>query len=104
MSCNSYDKCYQEQLNNMAYPIDNESLYADRNYDKQVAHSKCYSLGPISIIEGFGGSWNMIIQILILILLIYLVYELSKDFIGKKTQLGGIIDTPSQLLLTEYKL
>ncbi|MCJ7637360.1 MAG: hypothetical protein MUO21_07705 [Nitrososphaeraceae archaeon] len=105
MACNNYEDCYKRELNNMEHPMDNESLYADRIYDRQTARDRCYSFNPIQIIEGFGASWNTIIKLLIVILLIYLVYELSKEFGGKKieTQAGGFINSPSPFNLSEYK-
>lgn len=105
MSCNSYNNCLKHEMDNMAYPMDNESLYSDRIYDEQTARARCYALGPIEIREGFGASWNTIIKLLIVILLIYLIYELSKEFLNKNSavQQGGFINTPSPFSMSEYK-
>lgn len=104
MSCDSYNKCIKHEMDNMVYPMDSKSLYSDRIYDEQTARSRCYALGPIEIREGFGASWNTIIKLLIVILLIYLVYELGKEFLNKKSvvQLGGFVNTPSPFSMSEF--
>ena len=105
MSCDSYENCYKQELHNMEFPTDNESLYADKIYDKQTARNTCYNAHPISIVEGFGSlSWNTIIKVLIVILLIYLAYVLGNEFVGKKVEhIGGFVDSPSPFYISEYK-
>lgn len=102
MACNNYENCYKKELDNMAFPMDKESLYAERIYDSQTARNRCYDQNPIKIVEGFNGSWNIIIKLLIVLLLLYLVYELSKGY--NSEQVGGFIDSVSQFNISEYKL
>ena len=93
MSCKSFENCYNEELNTMAYPIDSESLYANRDYDEQTAKARCYAKNPVDIVEGFGMklTWTNVIKFVVVLLLIFLAYTLSKDFICPKeiVSIGG---------------
>ena len=94
MSCAGYDSCVNRERENMNYPMDNESLYANRFHDNQTAHSRCYQEHPIDILEGFGCkiSWEKILKLVIVILLIILFVSLAKDFmypLKELPQMGG---------------
>ena len=86
MSCKTFENCYNDELNTMKYPVDTESLYANRYYDEQTGKARCYAKNPINIVEGFGMKLTLtnIIKFAVVILLIFLAYSLSKDFIFPK--------------------
>lgn len=89
--CDSFDQCVRDKQEQMAYPIDAESLYAQRLYDSQTANQKCYERYPINI-EGFGyGSrkdWLWIILLLVLVVSCY--YYCCNDSTKKTGQAGGL--------------
>jgi hypothetical protein len=77
---NSFDQCVRDKQDQMAYPIDDESLYAQRLYDYQTANRRCYEKNPINI-EGFGSSrdWFSIIILLVLVCACYLYCSQNKE-------------------------
>jgi hypothetical protein len=91
----------------MSFPVDNNSLYAQKIYDTQTAANRCYANMPrtTNIIEGFGNTFTMenIIKIGIVLLLIYLFFSLLCDYNNPQAtfgpQLGGNI-TESYFELT----
>ena len=105
MSCAGFNNCQSEEVNKMGFPVDNNSLYAQKIYDAQTAASRCYAQAPrtTSIIEGFGMSMSMenIIKIGIVILLIVLFISLICDYSGNakevSVQTGGGVDSYFEL-------
>lgn len=86
MNCNSYDQCVMNEKNNMAYPTDTQSLYADRIYDNQTAHRRCYESTPMKI-EGFGcnfDTWRKIFMIIAIICIAYLIISMCMGNMGPK--------------------
>jgi hypothetical protein len=87
----------------MSFPVDNNSLYAQKIYDEQVAASRCYAHAPINVVEGFGMGMSMenIIKIGIVILLVILFISLICDYGSQSkevfTQAGGAIDSYFEL-------
>lgn len=83
MSCSNYNNCRNKEVDNMAFPTDKDSLYAQKIYDQQTAASRCYSNQPrsVNIIEGFGDNLTLTniikygIIILVLILVLSLIYD-----------------------------
>ncbi len=85
MSCSAFNNCQTEEVKKMGFPADNDSLYAQKIYDKQTAANRCYANVPrtTSIIEGFGlpvMTMENIIKIGIVILLIILFVSLIYDY------------------------
>lgn len=82
MSCNSYDACVNRERGNMRYPVDSESLYANRSSDDQMANTRCYRTNPVEILEGFGCklSWEKVLKLTVVVLLVVLFAMLAKDF------------------------
>lgn len=60
-NCQDFDTCVQTQLGDLQQPIDPDSLYANRFYDKEVANNRCY--------EGFDGNNNTMFQRFLLFLI-----------------------------------
>ena len=106
MSCNSYESCNNKERETLKYPIDSESLYMQRIYDNQTANNRCYIKNPIEITEGFGSSltWEMVLKILVIILLIALFVILAKDSIFPKEQVNLNIPKPTEFALSSVKL
>lgn len=93
MSCSNYNNCRNKEVNNMAFPADKDSLYAQKIYDDQTAASRCYSKQPrsVNIIEGFGENLTLasIIKYGIIILVLILVLSLIYDhFIANKIEIS----------------
>jgi hypothetical protein len=103
MSCKNFENCYNDETNTMEYPIDSESMYANRYYDEQTAKSRCYAKKPINIIEGFGltFTWTNLIKVVVVILLIFLAYSLSKDFMFPKEVITIGVTVPSEFSLDQ---
>ena len=99
MSCHNFEGCHKDELERMQYPIDSESLYSNRYYDEQTANNRCYAKGPIEILEGFGFGFSLtnLIKIAVVILLIYLAYSLSKDFLFPKQVVSLDISSPGPI-------
>lgn len=75
MNCNKFDRIVKREKEYMKYPMDLNSLYANRIYDNQTAYNRAYALQPIDIVEGFGSTYdliNTIIKWLIILLIIYI--------------------------------
>lgn len=106
MSCNSYESCNNKERENLRFPMDSESLYMQRIYDNQTANSRCYAKNPIEITEGFGSmfTWEMILKILVVILLIALFIILAKDSLFPKEQVNLNIQKPTEIGLSSVKL
>jgi hypothetical protein len=112
MSCANFDNCRTQEVNKMAFPTDDNSLYAQKIYDEQTAASKCYNAQPIvrpNIVEGFsltqGFTWKKIITIVIIILLILLFISLFHNFefnyeYNRTYQQNGGFDNESYFELT----
>ena len=81
MSCNNYDTCKQEKKYTLRHGSDDMSLYGKKIYDNQTANRRCYETNPINIVEGFGFSFNTLFKWVVIILVIYLVFQL---FNGKE--------------------
>ncbi len=108
MTCNNWDKCKKNEMEERAFPVDNESLYKEKIYDNQSANNTCYETNPIKIIENFGNSqWSTWISVLVIILLAALLGFIFKDSIMSKDKLaqsvqsvqsGGFLElaTPSE--------
>ena len=102
MTCNNWDKCKKNEMDEMTFPTDNESLYKEQIYDNQSANNKCYPTNPIKIIENFGNSqWSKWVIVSVIILLIILAGFFLKDSIMPKStssQSGGFLElaTPSE--------
>ena len=85
--CTNYDACIAGKRNNLRYPTDSQSLYANRIYDNQTANRRCYEGGnPIEIIEGFNCNftWDQLLKGVVIILLIIAFVALAKDFLMPK--------------------
>lgn len=50
-NCEDYNNCVQSELEYLQEPVDEQSLYANRFYDGQVAANRCYN--TMNAIEGF---------------------------------------------------
>ena len=80
-SCTSYDGCVGRTRQTLAYPTDQESLYADRIYDNQAANRRCYEKNPIEIKEGFGKRRiNRMIRWIIIIIILYILITMLMQF------------------------
>lgn len=100
MSCTNFDNCRKQESDKMGYPIDSNSLYGQKIYDNQTAASRCYAVQtPVqnrtNIVEGFGlnfFTWEKIIKIAIILLLIVLFVSLVCDYTqrGEGVQAGGL--------------
>ena len=104
MSCQNYENCHKDELDTLQYPIDTESIYANRYYDDQTARARCYADKPIEIVEGFGGgylTWTNLIKLIVVILLIYLAYSLSQDFFAPKQVITLGIQSPSTFQVSQ---
>lgn len=105
MSCNNYDACVNKEKEHMRYPIDSESLYFDRVHDNQTANTRCYRNHPIEFVEAFGYkiSWERVLKLIVVILLIVLFVTLAKEFVFHKKELPKIDMSPaSSLKMTPY--
>jgi len=51
IKCEDYDNCVQSELEYLREPTDEQSLYANKFYDGQVAANRCYN--NMNAIEGF---------------------------------------------------
>ncbi len=81
MSCTRHDGCVGHSKKVLSYPIDPQSLYGDRTYDKQTANRRCYEKRPINIIEGFGRRRiNRIIKWVIIIIILYILFTMIMQF------------------------
>lgn len=107
MSCPNFNKCKTQEVNNIGFPVDANSLYAQKIYDTQTAASRCYSNQPrgTNIVEGFGASFSFenIIKYGIIFLLIVLFISLVCDYVKPKEisiQEGGFGATESFFELT----
>ena len=87
--CNNYNNCLCNKTGIMKYPTDEQSLYANKIYDNQIANSRCIKHNPAGFIEGFGCTvnWNTVLQFLIIVGVVFLVIS----FFNKKggLQMGG---------------
>ncbi|QKF94167.1 hypothetical protein QKU48_gp0709 [Fadolivirus algeromassiliense] len=99
MSCNNFDTCTKKEKENMGYPIDSESLYFNRFQDNQIANQRCYNENPVEFIEGFGCkiSWNKVLKLTVVILLVVLFVMLAKDFFMPKKQLPALMSEGSTI-------
>lgn len=108
MSCSNFNNCKTQETNNMGFPSDADTLYAQKIYDDQTAANRCYANQPRStnIVEGFGMggfTWEKIIKIGIIILLVILFISLVCDYTSLKEvsiQQGGFGLTESNFELT----
>lgn len=105
MSCNLYDESRNKEYNQLAYPVDTNSLYGQHLYDSQTANMRAYKKNPISIFEGFGNSWvAQLIKIALFVLLVFLVISLVRDVWTPMKQVSLGLDTPSALELTQIDI
>ena len=92
-NCKDYDDCVNNTMCALRRaPVDEESLYADAIYDTELARRRCYEKSPINIMEGFGNSkltFNMVLRLVILLLIVYLVYMMITDSKIGNSGLGG---------------
>lgn len=92
MACNAnFQNCVNRERQNMRYPMDARSLYANRIYDNQTANSRCYSENPIDIVEGFGmGSLSLvnILKWVIVALIIFAIYLCVRDYAREEISLN----------------
>jgi len=98
-SCSNYNGCVDNSRQTLAYPIDQESLYADRIYDNQTTNRRCYEKKPINIVEGFGKRRiNRIIRWIIIIIILYILLTMLMQFMqpGKvfAIELSPVRNTP----------
>lgn len=55
MTCTDLNNCRKEMLDRLEQPTDENSLYAERIYDNEVAARRCYETkGLTKVLEGFG--------------------------------------------------
>ena len=103
MSCDAYGNCVNQKKNQLRYPLDINSLYANRIYDNQTANRRCYVQDPINIVEGFG-TWSVwdIIKLVVVVLLILLLVSFATDYFRptEVVQVGGLA-TPSMIELSQ---
>lgn len=117
-SCEANGTCINDMLQQMTYPTDEKSLYADRIYDSQVAAYRCHGMMGPSIpiprgpVEGFGRriEWRKILQFLVIACMILLFVGLlrepclkvqeSSSLMGGYANLGDSMDSVSDLDLT----
>lgn len=105
-SCAINGACSRKEMDNMNYPTDMDSLYANKNYDRQTAQRRCYEKSPFNIIEGFcsGSFWNRLIKLIILALFILLLIILVKDFVMPKETVSLGTKTVSEFDNSSIKL
>lgn len=99
MSCQNYETCNKDEMDKLAFPMDSESIYADRYYDDQTARDRCYRKNPVEIVEGFGWgylTWTNLIKLIVVCLLVYLAYSVSQDFLNPKEVVSVGVAPPSE--------
>lgn len=102
MSCDAYGNCVDQKREQLKYPLDINSLYANRIYDNQTANSRCYVNNPVNIIEGFGTTLGGLIKLIVVILIILLLISLFTDY-GKPKEIVQVgIGSPSIVELTQF--
>jgi len=98
MSCADHTNIVKRTINNLTQPA------GKTPYDDQTAGRMAYIESPIDIIEGFGFSWNNLLLIGVVALLIIAFVLLLRDF-SKQAGAGGEIyidglQSPSIMELT----
>lgn len=94
--CKNYADCMNTEMNNLEYPVDQQSLYADRFYDEQTAKKRCYEKNKPDITEGFGFNNLNIKNIIKWIIIIVIVYYAINFILGlNKEKVGLNINTPA---------
>jgi len=90
MPCSTYEECVNQEKQNMLYPTDQKSLYQNKYFDDHTAATRCYWWNPINIIEGFSGPWTFekMLKMSVVILLIILFVVLAKDFLMPKEKIS----------------
>lgn len=105
--CGPFDNCVCKMSNQMRYPVDKKSLYANKIYDNQIANQWCYDQNPINI-EGFGCGfdWSKILQVVVVICLVILAFGLVKDWTAKSAApvLTGGFDLSSDFDMTPIQV
>ena len=111
MACTNFNNCKSQEVNNIGFPADKDSLYAKKIYDTQTAASRCYANAPrgVNIVEGFGSSFTLegIIKFGIIVLLIILFISLICDYSTKEITLmkgGADVATESFFELTALSI
>ena len=73
-SCSNYDNLVTKTNKTLEYPIDQESLYDDRIYDKHTSNRRSYEKYTINIVEGFGKmNINRILKWIIIVIILYVI-------------------------------
>lgn len=99
VSCDVFGNCTNRESNNMKYPMDAKSIYADRVYDNQTGMARCYSRNPINIVEGFGQlSFNNVLMWVVIGLILYLLYRM---YFGKEEVAIGVESANMQVSALE---
>lgn len=96
MSCADHTNTLKDTTDNLTQPA------GATLYDDQTAGRMAYMENPINIVEGFGFSWNNILLIGVVALLIIAFVLLVKDFskqAGGELYIDGL-GSPSVLELT----
>jgi hypothetical protein len=101
MSCDAYGNCIKQKREQLRYPLDTNSLYAERIYDNQTANKRCYTNFPINILEGFGTSWGGLIKLVVIILLIILLVSFFVDYSKPKEVIQLGLGSPSIVELSQ---
>ena len=96
VSYGNFEECMNQEKKKIRYPMDNNSLYHDQIYDNQTAYRRCYEKSHMNTMEGFSGNltWDKILKVIIVILLILLFITLAKDFLMPPSQVnlaGGVL-------------
>jgi len=82
---NNYNTQVDNLNNQMLYPTDPQSLYADRIYDEQTAEKRAYeSVSPMQrIMDSFkmrdGLTMTNVLKVVLILVIVYLAYTLYMD-------------------------
>lgn len=93
MSCNNYQNCINKKRDELRYPVDSKSLYAQRLYDNQTANKHCYKQHPINI-EPFNTdnlfSMNNLLMYAVIAVVVFVLYKLMTKDSGPEMLFGGL--------------
>ena len=102
MSCDAYGNCINQKKEQLRYPLDTTSLYANKIYDNQTANRRCYVNNPINIIEAFGATLGGVFRLIVVVLIVLLLLSLFTDF-GKPKKIVQVgVGSPSIVELSQF--
>ena len=105
MACSGYNGCRKRENKILEYPMDVNSLYADRIYDDQTNNTRCYQRNPITILEGFGRSgFGKLLKLALLVLVVVLVVTLVSDCFKPHETVSVGVESPSPIEVSPIKI